>query len=53
VTDLVARLRRRDSVARRDVVNENARRLCRASRARGSSTAEAEDLAQEGGGRRR
>ncbi|MEO7889723.1 MAG: sigma-70 family RNA polymerase sigma factor [Vicinamibacterales bacterium] len=46
-TDLVASLRRRDAVALRTVVDENARRLYRAARGMGFSNDRAEDLMQD------
>ena len=45
--DLLDRLRARDPVALRDVVDQHARRIYRAARGLGFSVSEAEDLAQE------
>lgn len=45
--EVLARLRARDPIALRDVVQEHARRLYRAARGMGFSNVEAEDLAQD------
>jgi len=47
VTDLLARLRRRDSSTLQQVVDQNARRLFRTARGLGLSSVEADDLVQD------